>query len=654
MDEVKQSQRKLPQEEEKVGSLLPTLSNNWVDRLLKYYLIPDATFLSIWTAFMVGVSIANAIILTFMAAFRQHDPASWFFSYLIDIIYIIDIYQKFHIAFLQNGFWVVFPNEMMMNYIHSTEFRVDIIANLPTDFIALCFLSEGEEPVQFYLALVRLSKVIRSYNIFGYFRKHEKRLHASFTLQIVKFITYVVVLNHTVACVWFAIACPNGVGSCNQGSWANKVVDLHNTPVLACFYNNIDQKSVSGMYLNAMYWTVTTMTTTGYGDIHPENPVEKIFALFSMIMGIFFYGYVSGTIASTLANMDSSRVAYRQKFDAVRLYMNDRKMEKTMQHRVLNYYDYVWERNKGMVVKNMFDDMPSTFHREVALNLNNQIIDHAPIFKNCSIGFRRNIAIHMRLHLITANEYAVYHGDLGTELYFITQGRIDIYSQNDSKRPTASLIEGTLFGEFAVILGHRHEYSARAVCNTDIFVLTKEHLEEAFQAYPADKLNVVRLTEEKYRAHLSTKKSRKVNLGEDSDDYYGGGVSVMEKETPTLSEPLAINPGVDNNLMRPKTIDNRRRSSASGFLILDAKQQAAFSSMPAQHERDERLISIASNSNNSLSRNSLSSGAKDPHSKHSTTGGVGRTGSLKHPPPQIILGSGLDLEKQNEEDEYAE
>lgn len=54
----------------------------------------------------------------------------------------------------------------------------------------------------------------------------------------------------------------------------------------------------------------------------------------------------------------------------------------------------------------------------------------------------------MRLYLFTANEFIVHKGDLGIEMYFITQGRIDVYANDDSKKATGSLIEGGHFGIF--------------------------------------------------------------------------------------------------------------------------------------------------------------------------------------------------------------
>jgi hypothetical protein len=208
------------------------------------------------------------------------------------------------------------------------------------------------------------------------------------------------------------------------------------------------------------------MTTTGYGDIRAVTDLERIYSFIVQTIGVFFYGYVSGTIASTLSNMDSRRVGYQQKMDAVKQYMVTREMDPDMQERVVDYYDYVWDRNRGIDVKNLFQDMPITFRSEVALSLNIQIIDKAAIFHNSSIGFRRDIATKMKLYFFIANEYIVHKGDLGLEMYFITQGRIDIYQTEDAKRATSSLIEGGHFGEYGVVLGHIHDCSAKAICNT--------------------------------------------------------------------------------------------------------------------------------------------------------------------------------------------
>jgi voltage-gated potassium channel len=42
-------------------------------------------------------------------------------------------------------------------------------------------------------------------------------------------------------------------------------------------------------YVDALYFTVTTLTTTGYGDITPQTTFGKLFAVFIMVVGVALF-----------------------------------------------------------------------------------------------------------------------------------------------------------------------------------------------------------------------------------------------------------------------------------------------------------------------------------------------------------------------------
>jgi hypothetical protein len=224
-----------------------SVADHWLDRLTKFYLIPEGPFLSNWDRLVVVCTIANCILLAFMVAFNFHTLAAWIACYLIDILYLVDLYMRFHVAYLQNGFWVVFPKEMAEYYLHSREFIYDVFCNLPTDFIALGWAGRDFDSALYILCLVRLVKMIRAGKIVIYFRKQEKKLHANFTIQILKFSSYLITLTHSIACIWFSIACPQGsASSCNAPSWirAKQLTDGVEFKV-----------PLSSLYIHSLYWT---------------------------------------------------------------------------------------------------------------------------------------------------------------------------------------------------------------------------------------------------------------------------------------------------------------------------------------------------------------------------------------------------------------
>lgn len=50
------------------------------------------------------------------------------------------------------------------------------------------------------------------------------------------------------------------------------------------------------MYTIAFYFTVTTITTVGYGDISGHNSTERFICILMMICGVVLFSLISSSI----------------------------------------------------------------------------------------------------------------------------------------------------------------------------------------------------------------------------------------------------------------------------------------------------------------------------------------------------------------------
>lgn len=48
---------------------------------------------------------------------------------------------------------------------------------------------------------------------------------------------------------------------------------------------------------------------------------QMTFALFCMIIGIVFYGYIIASVAAGLANADAQRARYQERLDAIKTFL---------------------------------------------------------------------------------------------------------------------------------------------------------------------------------------------------------------------------------------------------------------------------------------------------------------------------------------------
>ena len=52
------------------------------------------------------------------------------------------------------------------------------------------------------------------------------------------------------------------------------------------------------------YYALTTLSTVGYGDLHPVSSVERITAVIMMLGGVAFFSYIMGQFIEIISNYD--------------------------------------------------------------------------------------------------------------------------------------------------------------------------------------------------------------------------------------------------------------------------------------------------------------------------------------------------------------
>lgn len=73
-------------------------------------------------------------------------------------------------------------------------------------------------------------------------------------------------------------------------------------------YNN--PKDSHQLYIVSIYWTITTITTMGYGDISANNLEERLFCSLVMILGVISFSFANSSLSQLLLNNDHRKHNY--------------------------------------------------------------------------------------------------------------------------------------------------------------------------------------------------------------------------------------------------------------------------------------------------------------------------------------------------------
>lgn len=56
----------------------------------------------------------------------------------------------------------------------------------------------------------------------------------------------------------------------------------------------------------SIYFTISTVTTVGYGDNAAHTTPERIFCIVLMVLGVIVFTFVSGALSSMLSSYDTN------------------------------------------------------------------------------------------------------------------------------------------------------------------------------------------------------------------------------------------------------------------------------------------------------------------------------------------------------------
>jgi voltage-gated potassium channel len=236
-------------------------------------------------------------------------------------------------------------------------------------------------------------------------------------------------------------------------------------------------------YIRAVYWTITTLATVGYGDITARTPVQMIYAAATMLVGIGFFGYVLGNVTSLFARLDAAREQYLEQLDRVESFMRGNDVPASLRTRVREYYRYLWRSRKGWDVTSILADLPPKLRVEIGLFLNAEIIEKVPMLRGAHRRLLEEIVLELKPRVVIPGEEIFRAGEPGDAMYFIQRGEVEIVAADGTV--LATLGPGSFFGESALLTARPRNAAARAAGYGDVFMLKRGAFESVLSRHPA-------------------------------------------------------------------------------------------------------------------------------------------------------------------------
>ncbi|MEJ2588630.1 MAG: cyclic nucleotide-binding domain-containing protein [Deltaproteobacteria bacterium] len=399
-------------------------------------------FLRLWNILVMISATSAALAIPVRLVFELKESAIYLHAHywVIGFIFLLDIFV--HILGPRSPKGEVFTdNRTRLSRYLKSWFIIDLIPAIP-------FAPIFGIPV---LQALRILKLARVWQFL--YQRRRRQIHHSTLLRLATFSFWLVLTAHWLSCGWLWLHTPLGQGS----HW--------------------DQ------YLKALYWCITTLTTVGYGDITPKTNLQMVYTMVVMVLGVGVYGYVIGNLANMLANIDMARAHYLANMQKLATFLKYRHIPPVLQRRIYDYYSYLWEHRMGYDESAILSGLPPSLQAEVSLLLKREFIEKVPFLKGGSLELIRDISFQLRPVIFTPGTYIFRAGEIGRHMYFISRGTVEVISP-DGKTILATLKDGDLFGEMALLFSQPRSASVRAMDYCDLYTLDKDTFREVLTHYP--------------------------------------------------------------------------------------------------------------------------------------------------------------------------
>ncbi|XP_071451245.1 voltage-gated delayed rectifier potassium channel KCNH8 [Hetaerina americana] len=381
--------------------------------VLRHY----GTFKAVWDWLMLLATTYVAVAVPYNASFVASDGRPSVVSdVLVEALFIIDIILNFRTTYVSGKGEVVSDGRSIALHYVRGWFLVDLLAALPFDLLYASDLYGGEESGHGgRVHLLKLTRLLRLARLLQRMDRHSQHSAAILSLLMLSF----TLLAHWLACLWYVVA--DTERSKHKSDWDLGWIH-HMADRLKM---NISSVTHAESYITALYFTCSSLTSVGFGNVSPNTNSEKIFSICTMLIGALMHAVVFGNVTAIIQRMYSRRSLYQSKWRDLKDFLALHAVPKELRQRMLDYFQATWALYHGIDTHETLKEFPEELRGDVSMHLHREILS-LPIFEGAPQGCLKLLSLHIRSNFCAPGEYLLHKGDALHSLYYICNGSMEV------------------------------------------------------------------------------------------------------------------------------------------------------------------------------------------------------------------------------------
>nr|XP_040032088.1 potassium voltage-gated channel subfamily H member 6 isoform X1 [Gasterosteus aculeatus aculeatus] len=391
---------------------------------------------------------------------------------LVDVLFIVDIVINLRTTYVdRNDEVITRPSRIAKHYIKGW-FPIDLFAAIPFD---LLIFGSGSDEMATLTSLLKTARLLRLVRVARKLDRYSEYGAAVLFLLMCTF----VLIAHWLACIWYAIGFVERPYT--ETGWLDNLAEQ-----LGKSYNDSDSASgpsVKDKYVTALYFTLSSLTSVGFGNVSPNTNSEKIFSICVMVIGSLMYASIFGNVSAIIQRLYSGTTRYHTQMLRVKEFLRFHQIPGCLRQRLEEYFQHAWSYTNGIDMNGVLKGFPESLQADICLHLNRSLLQNCKAFHGGSQACLRALSIRFKTVHAPPGDTLIHYGEILDSLFFISRGSIQVIKDDVV---VAILEKNDIFGEPI------HLYDEPGRSNSEVYSITycdlhrvqRDDLLEVLDIYP--------------------------------------------------------------------------------------------------------------------------------------------------------------------------
>eukprot|EP00931_Biecheleriopsis_adriatica_P098135 TRINITY_DN7202_c0_g1_i2.p1 TRINITY_DN7202_c0_g1~~TRINITY_DN7202_c0_g1_i2.p1 ORF type:complete len:652 (-),score=106.94 TRINITY_DN7202_c0_g1_i2:151-2106(-) len=456
----------------------------------RFLLDPSAPTRLIWDIFGMALILYDLIAIPLLVFDPDDNIFTDIMSWLAMLFWTFDMVMSLSTGLrLHDGTTVMRRSAVIKHYCR-TWLIIDLMVVVPDWTTTILEMLGGSGDVKDYTSMTRLLRMLRAIRILRLLRllKLKKLVnifydsidseHMFIVVNLARMILIIVLMNHYVACAWYAIGELTRSSGADTGK--NWLQDIGLTPVY--------ERSLGWRYATSLHWSITQFTPASM-DVYAVNLIERVYSIITLFWALVALSSFLGSVTSSMTQLRNFSSDKTKSFWLLRRYLKENRVNLSLRDRVLRYAEHQIDRGAGKTSKDkvaLLSTLSDQLKREIASSLFSPFVIGHPLFNHlyqlmpkimqriCNDAMK-TLSVAEGDSVFRANEQASY-------TYFLKSGQYSYMCAGRVQEPPLEV--GDWICEIVLWAAWRYRGDLNGTAEGDMLVVLPDSFAGAMRLHP--------------------------------------------------------------------------------------------------------------------------------------------------------------------------